>query len=246
MGGGFFIQWVQLPVAVAWEAMGEKNGAASLEEMRTRVESYRRGEPTVHGDDIGCLLLSAPFFLPERSWVPLPDWKRGTQVDKGYRLDVDPGRSIWEQVRSAALSPAAILAEQPAMYGDPRFIAPRLGQGAFRLVVTDAYKRRCAITRERTLPVLEAAHIQPVANGGVHSTSNGILLRSDLHRLFDQGYLTVTPDLEVLVSKRLEVEFDNGKEYLKLHGVAISAPADPRRRPSAGLLEWHNHQVFVA
>lgn len=61
-GRGFFIQWVQLPVAVAWEAMGEKNGAASLEERRARLERYREETCGPHGDDIGCLLLSEPFF----------------------------------------------------------------------------------------------------------------------------------------------------------------------------------------
>jgi putative restriction endonuclease len=40
-------------------------------------------------------------------------------------------------------------------------VQPRLGQGAFRLLVTDAYQRRCAVTGERTLPVLDAAHIRP-------------------------------------------------------------------------------------
>ena len=151
------------------------------------------------------------ILLAEHSWIPLPEWKRGTQVDKGYRLDVEPGRSIWEQVQAAAFSPASTLVEPPLMYGDPRLIVPRLGQGAFRLLVTDAYRRRCAITRERTLPVLEAAHILPVAQGCVHSMANGILLRSDLHRVLDHGYMTVTPNLEVVVSKLLESEFDNGR-----------------------------------
>ena len=71
---------------------------------------------------------------------------------------------------------------------------PRLGQGAFRVLVTDAYRRRCTISNERTLPVLEAAHIRPYADNGPHQLSNGLLLRSDLHRLFDLGYFTVDPD----------------------------------------------------
>lgn len=52
----------------------------------------------------------------------------------------------------------------------------RLGQGAFRIVVTDAYRRRCAITGEKTLPVLEAAHIIPNAENGPHIVTNGLLL----------------------------------------------------------------------
>ena len=75
------------------------------------------------------------------------------------------------------------------MFGDPTLIRQRLGQGTFRVLVTDTYERRCAITRERTLPTLEAAHILPVGEGGRHRVDNGLLFRSDVHRLFDAGYL---------------------------------------------------------
>ena len=51
--------------------------------------------------------------------------------------------------------------------------------------MTDAYERRCAVTGEKTLPVLEAAHIRPYALLGPHRVNNGLLLRSDLHKLFD-------------------------------------------------------------
>jgi HNH endonuclease len=66
------------------------------------------------------------------------------------------------------------------------------------------YDRRCTITGERTLPVLEAAHIKPYGSGGPHQPENGLLLRSDLHTLFDQGYMTVdAAELKVVVSGRI-------------------------------------------
>ena len=68
-----------------------------------------------------------------------------------------------------------------------RRIQARLRQGAFRVLVTDSYDRRCALSGERTLPVLQAAHIKPYAEGGLHQVPNGILLRSDIHVLFDAG-----------------------------------------------------------
>ncbi|WP_162470581.1 HNH endonuclease [Desulfosporosinus orientis] len=61
-------------------------------------------------------------------------------------------------------------------------------------MVTEAYYRRCAITGEKTLPVLEAAHIKPYSLEGSHETNNGLLLRKDLHTLFDRGYITITED----------------------------------------------------
>lgn len=76
-------------------------------------------------------------------------------------------------------------------------------------------RRRCAATGERTLPVLEAAHVRPYAEGGRHELSNGILLRSDLHTLFDSGYLTITPNYHIEVSRRIRDEFENGRETMR-------------------------------
>ena len=121
---------------------------------------------------------------------------------------------------------------------------PRLGQGAFRVAVTDAYGRSCAVTREHSLPVLEAPHIQPYAQGGAHDVRNGLLLRSDLHRLFDVGYVTVTPELRLEVSPRLRGDFANGRTDYPLHGSAVVVPPHQRSRPDPGLLRWHNESVY--
>jgi len=112
------------------------------------------------------------------------------------------------------------------------------------VLVTDTYERRCAVTREKALPVLEAAHIQPVAEGGPHNVSNGLLLRSDVHTLFDRGYVTITPDLRFRVSRRLKTDFDNGEHYYRLDGSAIWAPRGSDERPRPELLEWHADTVF--
>ena len=109
------------------------------------------------------------------------------------------------------------------------------------MIVTDAYERRCAITGERTLPVLEAAHIKPYGSGGPHELENGLLLRSDLHTLCDQGYVTVDADqLKVVVSNRIREEFENGRDYYHLHGRAIRLPRESDSLPSREYLAFHN------
>jgi len=57
---------------------------------------------------------------------------------------------------------------------------------------------------------LEAAHIRPYAAGGEHALSNGLLLRSDLHTLFDLATLQLIPKRDILVSDRIKGEFENG------------------------------------
>jgi putative restriction endonuclease len=133
--------------------------------------------------------LEQPLFLDERDWIEAPEWKPNIQRGRTYRLDTEPGLTMWRalEVRLGA-SPLPIelvdrlLRESgAARYGSPMFVLPRLGQGSFQMAVVDAYRRRCAVTGEKVLPVLESAHIKPYADGGEHRVDNGMLLRSDIH-----------------------------------------------------------------
>jgi putative restriction endonuclease len=78
-----------------------------------------------------------------------------------------------------------------------------------------------------------------------HELSNGLLMRSDLHKLFDEGYLTVDPkDRHILVSKRIREEFENGKDYYKLEGQVLRQPNEVLAQPSQENLAFHAQNVF--
>jgi len=239
VGGGVFFRADTLPCSLAWEAFGEANGAASLVQMRERVAKYRRADRGDRSDfTIGCRILTQPFFWPEERWIPVPaDWAANIVSFKGYSTDEAVGHQLWEAAQaSAGALPSAGVSNEQARYGEPTLIHPRLGQGAFRILVTDSYHRRCAITGERTLPALDAAHIRPFADGGAHEASNGILLRRDIHSLFDAGYVTVTPAMRFEVSGRTREEFENGRDYYGLDGRTIDLPDDLIRRPVSAAL----------
>lgn len=247
VGGGIFTHASLMPWSLAWRAFGEGNGARSAVEMRARIARYRRADPADRTEfEIGCRILSQPFFFEEQDWLPVPaSWARNTVSFKTYSTADAEGLALWEAVQDRLAQHAAPgLAEAQARFGEPQLIRPRLGQGAFRVLVTDVYGRRCAVTQERTLPALEAAHIRPYAEGGVHEASNGLLLRRDLHSLFDGGYVTVTPELRFEVSRRIKEEFDNGKHYYALHGSKIMTPGDVTQRPDLLALRWHNETVY--
>ena len=253
VGGGFFTHSTILPISLAWAAFGAKNGAASLAEMRRRTEKYRRVRPLPAEDyKIGCILLTQPFFFKRKDWLRVPpDFSFNIVQGKGYDLTIGHGRHLWEQVvgRLASAQPElfegeSTIAEPEQRYGEAVLVLPRLGQGSFRVIVTDAYERRCAITQEKTLPALEAAHIKPFTDSGPNTINNGLLLRSDIHRLFDSGYVTVTPDHHFEVSPRIREEFDNGKTYFTFDGKKIYVPPNPRFRPGSEYLTWHNENVF--
>ena len=250
VGGGFFSHYSILPASFAWSAFEFKNGARTEQEMRARIERYRRVSPDTSADyTIGCILLQSPFFLSEDEWIPVSDWSREIVRGKGYSTDAEAGQRIWAEVEVRLQSkPASFPLDGPSgevpRFGQAQTVFPRLGQGAFRVVVTDSYKRQCALTGSHVLHVLDAAHIRPYGQGGNHSPSNGLLLRQDVHTLFDRGYLTVSPDHRVEISRRIKDEFDNGKEYYALHGKTILIPDQPEFRPSTEELIWHNENVY--
>src|SRR5262249_37609196 len=153
------------------------------------------------------------------------------------------GFALWNQLQEAARqlprSAALGFAESGARFGAPTLITPRLGQGAFRIAVTEAYHRQCAVSGGKVLPALDAAHIRPYADGGLHMKSNGILLRKDIHCIFDAGYATVDSDYRFVVSNKVREVFNNGEEYLRLHRKVLRLPDRAADRPDLGFLQWH-------
>ena len=253
-GFGYFARWASLPDWLAWDCFGEGNGSQSLAEMRARIGAIRtriRYAEAGTLNNIGCIVIVEPTFFDPSEWVPQPaDWHPRIVSYKTYDLTQGEGRQLWEACRERATSGAAALVnrqiKQERRYGTPYLLAPRLGQGAFRVAVTDAYRRACAITEEHSLPVLDAAHIRSYAREGPHEVQNGILLRADLHRLFDQGYITVTPaECRVEVSKRLREDYSNGHSYYPLQGSLIQVPESRAERPAAEHLRWHNDNVYL-
>lgn len=250
-GGGFFAHSTILPVSLAWNSFEIKNGAISLSEMRRRIEKYRKAKPTFEDYSIGCILLEQPFFFPREQWIPIPvDWSPNIVRGKRYFADTEVGRSLWEKVQlrmqesRPVVQPHSEIREPAARFGAPVLVTPRLGQGSFRVIITDVYNRRCAVTQEKTLPALEAAHIKPFSDSGPHSVQNGILFRSDIHRLFDSGYVTITSDYRFEVSRRIRDEFENGRDYYALQGRRLSIPDEPKMKPSDGYISWHNENVY--
>lgn len=257
-GFGYFAHYSSLPVSMAWDVYREANGAPSYRSMRERLLSIRsrfQMSTDAKADfPIGCILVNQPQFFEEDDWIRAPSDFAGPIVQgKSYDLAQGEGERIWLEclaraggLRSTSSREIAI-ADRPIKsgYGAPISIGPRLGQRSFRIVVLDAYQRRCAVTNERTLPALEAAHIREYHEVPEHSIDNGILFRADIHKLFDTGYVTVTPDYHFEVSRRIKEEFENGRDYYKLHGTAIRLPANPAHHPLVEALSWHNDQRYL-
>jgi len=254
VGGGFFLKFSILPSSLAWEAFGIANGSGNLQVLRDRIYKYKKTNRMTDPDPyIGCIILSMPFYFDRHDWIPVPsDWNRNIVQGKTYDTNSVTGLDLYKQVqdklRLQGTTQPVLLKEDAGenRYGKEQIIRSRIGQGAFKVLITDAYQRRCAITGEKTLPVLEAAHIKPFSHNGPHSINNGLLLRRDFHTLFDRGYITIDKNFTVEVSHRIKEDFGNGKEYYAHHGSKlIILPERKDQIPDARYLDWHNENVYL-
>jgi len=267
VGGGFFQEYFELRVSEAWQIWGRGNGVGSEAELLSRVQEYRAGRRLEHDPDpyIGCIALRNLFFAARGEELPQPpNWSANNVTIEGYdvtgtdrKVDADYVLKAFQLMQSGARVDRdwdsdlvdADLAWEGPKFGDPILSLPRRGQAAFRHAVDEAYNYRCAVTGSRTYPSLEAAHIRDYASdGGTHAVSNALLLRSDVHALYDRGYLGIAPDLRLRVSPELQTNRWNGVEFYELEaaGFRIAVPSEPKDHPDYGALAWHYETRFRA
>lgn len=253
-GGGFFVAYSTLPLSLAWEVFGLKNGVNSLDDLKYAIGSLaskKQNDP-----EIGCTVLSNPFFLDKANWLDNPaGWSSNIVRGKMYDSENEDGAVIWQQMSSNFVEKTLPvpeiekieITEEVQKFGNAVLVKPRLGQSSFRMNVIDAYNRRCAITGENTLVVLEAAHIVPYGKDGTHDVKNGLLLRSDFHKLFDAGLVSVTPEYKIKISPRIRETYCNGKVYYRLDNQPLTIiPEKSDLRPNPDYLQWHYKNVFQA
>jgi len=250
-GFGIFSDHTRLSIQMAWETFGRGNGVSSLEGLRYAIAQLRPNVAVLPSTDIGSTVLVQPVFFPPHLWFDVPEsWSPSIQRGKRYSTDNADGLALWDRLLETAklcatTNAPGFASKEQTRFGTPTLIAPRLGQGAFRVAVTEAYGRQCAITSGKVLPALDAAHIRPYAEGGLHAKSNGILLRKDIHSVFDAGYVTIKDDFTFAVSKKVKEVFNNGEEYLRLHGHPVRRPERKADWPDVDLLRWHNKDRYL-
>ena len=251
VGGAIYEGFVSLNISRAWEFFEQGNGVSSAEALIQRIGKITGETPNQIGDrEIGCVLLRDLHFFPEHEQWPTPS---------SFSANIVQGKSFTYPGEDLIVDAAVLhilnrddfstntnenFENQRSMFGTPRMVAPRLGQGGFREFVQEAYARQCAVTHHQILPTLQAAHILPVSEGGPHRVDNGLLLRSDVHTMFDRGYIAVDEEFRLRVSSRLRTEFGNGEEFYSKEGNVIALPLTTGNRPSAEFLSWHLQKVF--
>ena len=180
-------------------------------------------------------------------------------------LEEDEGRLILELGHGGQL---AVVTDYHDIHSvDGTFVAERTRKvveavardARFRRQVMAAYAFKCAITgltvgslpEGRATRLLDAAHIRPVGDHGPDSVNNGLSMTPTVHRLFDEGLVTVrwqASDLELVRSPLLEAEMVESAEHgTKIHlvtGMRLILPDEKAHWPNADQVRYHQKQVF--
>lgn len=147
--------------------------------------------------------------------------------------------ALEEAHRQVALEGApAIESEYDARVWELRAIALREGQQDFRNALLKAYEGKCAITGCGVVEILEAAHIHPYRGKHTHRVDNGLLLRADMHTLFDKGLVYIDAQGLIQIDERLL-----GSEYEYISGRRLRSPSNPTDCPHADHLAHHRRHV---
>ncbi len=170
-------------------------------------------------------------------WEIYPDVAATSSSGMSVRRLVDPAAHALEVASAEAEDQGAFEVQNidDARHREMASIVRRRGQAKFRKSVIEAYTGVCAITGCTLQAILEAAHIHPYLGEQTNVVSNGLLLRSDIHTLFDLGLISVEPETFIV---RISPELQES-EYKSLDGIKLKSTVLPAQRASSSALNWH-------
>ena len=239
-GFGIYQEYKNMLPYEAWQAFGRNNGVTNLSELQERTKKYISKNSTSsfsENNHIGCVILNNLFFFDEEN----------------YKTDAQLGVSFSKHIVKIKFfdRPDPIITEADNDINNFSLVTShnkkikyisqtdRKGQSNFRKKILKNYNNRCAVTQNNEIHALEAAHIQGYINEKSNNVQNGICLRADIHKLFDNGLITIDKSFLVKVSSKV-----NDINYKTLHGKEITLPVDNRNHPSIDALDFHNKNIF--
>jgi putative restriction endonuclease len=241
-GFGYFSYATSLPYSAMWRLFGERVGAEDegsglerLHRMRTRVRLDAKGTEDYR---VGCILVREVELFEDALMLDAPsDFEKQVGLGKVYSLAEEPGQAMWRDCvwRARQRGDRRLIRHNE----DTRVVLearPRLGPLSFAASVLDAYDRRCAVTGEGTLAILQPVRIRESTGWSV---PNGLLLRADLARLFEAGLASVTPELRFVISESVATD-----AYRSLSGSTLRLPDDESLHPLVEALWWHGETRF--
>jgi putative restriction endonuclease len=230
-----------MKITDTWFNFGKGNGVNSIDELFSRCSSYVDKNSTNtyldNNHEIGCIVLENPVFLEEDNFFRPEDYgfNFAPQIVKLKYFNSDfPMLSKDKPYKDNFVLISEDLTEDSNQKSKKRY-----GQSEFRYKILKAYDFKCCVTNETCVEVLQAAHIQPYVNDNSNHIQNGLCLRSDIHKLFDEGLIAIDDDYKIIVSSLL-----TNSEYHKLNGLKLNLPKVHSMYPSLYALQKHRTSLF--
>ncbi len=235
-GFGEFYEYKNLTTNEAWKEFGKRNGCVDKAQFINRIQNYidKNSESfggksiDVNTYQIGCIVLVNCQYWDEEKYLRPEDFQIdfAAQVVKYKYFDQYDPFTI--QIDG---SHNFNLVNEPRE-DFKREVSQRKGQSEFKGKILKAYENKCCITGEACPELLEAAHLQSYLTESSNHIQNGVLLRVDLHRLYDSGLLFIDSHYIVHISSLIQ-----SITYQQYNGQRISLPDNPNSYPSKESLE---------
>lgn len=244
VGGGFFLNHVQMDIRSCWYQYGVGSGYITFESfMKRAVECKADLNQT-----LSCYLSIGSFIFIKKDLLDVP---AGFQFDfngkNHIEIDVnDPIgmylQNVVSQRRLSLVDSATDFGSWPGIYRKATIHKSAEKTAQFKTQLLSIYNYSCAVTGCSTIPALSLAHIKNMYDDRYLGVDNGLILRSDLHHLFSKGVITFfyEGDDEIVVKLSHRMKMDLDPEYSKLEGRCLRLPKNKEFWPNKEYLKWHN------
>ncbi|WP_441279363.1 HNH endonuclease [Tardiphaga sp. 172_B4_N1_3] len=175
-----------------------------------------------------------------------------TDFERIVALGLDESVQILPRIGDISATPQFDEVQAPFVFEETRdrlnYLTSRIVRNrAFRRVILDAYDRRCAVTGLKLIngggrAEVDAAHIKPVEANGPDIINNGIALSGTAHWMFDRGLISLSDELEILISRHVN-DFESVRALVNKNGHALP-PQRTSQRPHPHFLSWHRDNCF--
>lgn len=222
-GYGRFVEYKNVSTKDAWNEFGRANGVSSYNKFKEKLNEYNDGVA-----NIGAIVLTECIYFEEENYIDIDDY--GIDFKKSIvKFKYFPEDSIVETLLKASSS--GVKSEIILNEGSPEYesskVKIREGQSEFRNKLLRAYDGKCCITGDSCRELLEAAHIQEYININSNHIQNGLLMRCDFHKLFDNGLLYVDESYIIHISDLVKSDY-----YHRYDGMKINLPRGGGSIPS--------------
>lgn len=229
-GFGEFFEYKNMTINEAWNNFGFRNGCSSKQELVERLDKYKGKHSTdqrsVLDSEIGCIILDNAEFWDEEEFQNLDDYEIdfSRYIVKIKYFDEPDILSTETSITSDSFELLPINTEK---LKKARMITDRKGVGVFKAKIARAYSNKCCITSDETIELLEAAHIQPYLEKNSNHVSNGLLMRVDFHRMYDNGLVYIDHNFTIHISPEVKSQY-----YRDFNKRKISLPNSSSLLPS--------------